>query len=88
MDLESPLVLFAAEGKDAATLERFKTDLRPIMAPLPTYGRFAAICLLPILKGLEDHFSDAYLTFKKFHVMKILNEAVNEVRCQEQQDRS
>jgi len=33
------------------------------------------------------HFPEACLTFDKFHVLKIINEAVDEVRRQEQQSR-
>jgi len=37
---------------------------------------------------VEKEFSNARLTFDKFHIMKIINEAVDEVRRQEQEDRS
>jgi len=39
------------------------------------------------ISGVEKHFPEAHLTFDKFHVLKILNEAVDEVRRQEQQSR-
>jgi transposase len=39
------------------------------------------------ISGLEKHFPEAHLTFDKFYVLKILNEAVDEVRRQEQQSR-
>jgi len=39
------------------------------------------------ISGVEKHFPEAQLTFDKFHVMKILNEALDEVRRQEQQIR-
>ena len=35
--------------------------------------------------GVEKHFPEAHLTFDKFHVLKIINEAVDEVRREEQQ---
>jgi transposase len=87
VDLESPRVLFATEGKDASTLRRFKTDLE---AHHGDPSRIREICcdMSPaFIKGVENHFPDAHLTFDKFHVLKILNEAVDEVRRQEQQDR-
>jgi len=37
------------------------------------------------IKGAEDNFPHAAITFDKFHVMKIINEAVDQVRRQEQQ---
>lgn len=39
------------------------------------------------IKGVREQFPDAKLTFDKFHIMKIINEAVDEVRRQEQKDR-
>jgi len=39
------------------------------------------------ISGVEKHFPEAQLTFDKFHVLKIINEAVDEVRRQEQQSR-
>jgi len=39
------------------------------------------------INGAEKHFPEACLIFDKFHVLKIINEAVDEVRRQEQQSR-
>jgi transposase len=39
------------------------------------------------IKGAREQFPDAKLTFDKFHIMKIVNEAVDEVRRQEQKER-
>ncbi len=37
--------------------------------------------------GIREHFPKAQITFDKFHIMKIINEAVDEVRRVEQRDR-
>lgn len=34
--------------------------------------------------GVEKHFAGSYLTFGKFHILKSINEAVDDVRRQEQ----
>ncbi len=39
------------------------------------------------IKGVTNCFPKAHLTFDKFHIMKIINEAVDEVRRQEQKER-
>ena len=39
------------------------------------------------ISGVEKFFPNAHLTFDKFHIMKVINEAVDEVRRQEQKDR-
>ena len=38
------------------------------------------------IKGIHEEFVAAYLTFDKFHIMKLVNEAVDEVRRSEQKD--
>jgi transposase len=87
VDLEAPRVLFVTEGKDASTLERFKTDLEVHQGD-PSHIQEICCDMSPaFIKGVEKHFPEAHLTFDKFHVLKILNEAVDEVRRQEQQIR-
>jgi transposase len=87
VDLEASRVLFVTEGKDASTLERFETDLEVHQGD-PSHIQEICCDMSPaFIKGVERHFPEAHLTFDKFHVLKILNEAVDEVRRQEQQIR-
>ena len=87
VDMQTPKVLFATEGKDASTLERFKTDLKEHQGN-PSDIREVCCDMSPaFISGVEKHFPEAHLTFDKFHVLKIINEAVDEVRRQEQQSR-
>jgi transposase len=39
------------------------------------------------IKGVEEQFPDTELTFDKFHIMKVVNNAVDKVRKEEQKDR-
>ena len=39
------------------------------------------------ISGVEKQFPEAQLTFDKFHVMKIINDAVDQVRREESKDR-
>ena len=87
VDLESPRVLFATEGKDASTLDRFKTDLEAHHGDPSQIQEICCDMSPAFIKGVGNHFPEAHLTFDKFHVLKILNEAVDEVRRQEQQER-
>jgi len=87
VEMQTPKVLFATEGKDASTPERFKADLE---AHHGDSFRIREVCcdMFPaFISGVEKHFPEAQLTFDKFHVLKIINEAVDEVRRQEQQSR-
>ena len=44
--------------------------------------------IFPFRKGIQEAFPTADLTFDKFHVMKLMNEALDNVRRQEQKEES
>jgi len=86
-DLEKARLLFATEGREASVLGRFRLDLlrhggRPeqieelCMDMLPAY-----------ILGARHHFPEAEITFDRFHVMRLLNDAVDAVRREEQKER-
>ena len=80
VDLESRQLLFATPGEDAATFARFATDLEA------HGGRAQAVTdvsmdLSPAFqKGAKKHLPNAQVTFDRFHLMKLVNEAVDAVR--------
>jgi transposase len=87
VDLEEARVLFAADGREAETFAAFRDDLEA------HGGRAEQILDLSMdmspayRKGAREHFPEAQVTFDKFHVMKLLNEAVDQVRRAEQKKR-
>ena len=84
VDLDESRVIYATEGKDAKTVEAFKDDLQKHNGEP---GQVKDICcdMSPaFIKGAAENFPQAAITFDKFHVMKIVNEAVDQVRRQEQ----
>lgn len=87
VDLQGPQVLFATEGKDASTVKRFKLDLTAHGGDPEAIEEMCCDMSPAFINGVKEHFPNAQLTFDKFHVMKIINEAVDEVRRQEQKDR-
>ncbi len=86
VDLKGPRVLFATEGKDASTVERFKQDLTDHKGNPENIKEVCCDMSPAFISGVENQFPKARLTFDKFHIMKIINEAVDEVRRQEQKD--
>lgn len=87
VDLDETRVLFATDGKDASTVDRFKADL---IAHGGDPGAIEEMCcdMSPaFISGVEKQFPEAHITFDKFHVLKILNEAVDLVRREETKDR-
>lgn len=87
VDLNGPKVLFATEGKDASTVEHFKQDLTDHNGIPENIEEVCCDMSPAFISGVEKQFPHARLTFDKFHIMKIINEAVDEVRRQEQKNR-
>jgi transposase len=87
VNLDHAQVLFVADGKDAATVGAFADDMTE------HGGDPAGVCEVCIdmspafIKGTAEHLPQAEITFDKFHTVKIVNEAVDEVRRDEQKSR-
>ena len=87
VDMDKSKVLFATPGKDAATVTEFKKDLAA-HGGSPENIKQACCDMSPaFIRGIEDTFEGFTITFDKFHIVKIINEALDEVRRQEQKDR-
>lgn len=87
MDLDESRVLFATEGKDAQTVMAFKADLE---AHGGRPEQIEEVCMdmsEAFKKGVSDAFPAAAQTFDNFHLVQLLNKAVDEVRRQEQATR-
>ena len=86
VDMAQSKVLFATPGKDAGTLTAFEEDLKA-HGGCPEQIKEACCDMSPaFISGIEDTFQDAEITFDKFHVVKIINDAVDQVRREEQKD--
>ena len=77
-------VVHVCEGKDAATIESFKSDLAQHKGSSENINNFCCDMSPAFIYGIENIFSNASITFDKFHVMKLMNEAIDKVRREEQ----
>jgi transposase len=84
VDMEQAKVIHATEGKDAATIKSFKDSLPHHHAQPSQITDICADMSPAFRKGIQENFPCARLTFDKFHVLKLVNEAVDQVRRQEQ----
>jgi transposase len=84
LDAESKTVLFATEGKGMDTLGRFKELLATKGVAAEQIKEVCCDMSPAFIRGIEDYFPQAAITFDKFHVMKLVNEAVDDVRIAEQ----
>lgn len=86
VDLELARVIFIALDRDGGTLEQFKTWLEEHGADPKDIREFSLDMSPAYVSGIAESFPNANLTFDKFHVIKLLNEAVDEVRRDEQKN--
>lgn len=84
MDKDNPRVLLATEGKDAATVKAFKEDLEAHGGKADQIQEACLDMSAAFISGLKEHLPEAKLTFDNFHLMKLLGDAVDKVRRQEQ----
>src|SRR5680860_1268147 len=81
MDFDAtPRVLFATEGRDAATVKRFSEDL---VAHGGDPAQVTSVCcdMSPaFIRGISDQRVNAEITFDRYHVIAQLNTAVDDVR--------
>ena len=79
-DLDMKRLLYGAEGHSQETVSAFAADLNA-HGGLPDQIRQACCDMWPAyIKGVKTSFPNAEITFDRFHVMKIMNQAVDEVR--------
>lgn len=84
VDLGKPRTMFVTEGKDAPTLSRFKEDFECHKGDPREIEEICCDMAPAFIAGVEANFPLAQITFDKFHVLKVLNEAVDKVRREEQ----
>ena len=80
VDLEAKRLLFATPGKDAKTFEKFAKDLQAHGGNAETITEVSMDLSPAFQKGAAEHLPNAQITFDRFHLMKLINEAVDAVR--------
>jgi transposase len=87
-DIDNARVLFATGGKDAATVAAFAEDLTAHGGDPDAIGEVCIDMSPAFIKGVADSLPEAEVTFDKFHAVKIVNQAVDEVRRAEQKSQA
>ena len=80
VDLEKPRTMFVTEGKDASTLIRFKEDFESHKGDVEAIEEICCDMSPAFIAGVEKNFPHAQITFDKFHVLKVLNEAAYTIK--------
>src|SRR5512136_111067 len=84
VDMDNAKVLFVTEGKDHETVGKFKQDLIAHGGSPGSVTDFSLDMSQAFIKGITQDFEQACLTFDKFHVIQLMNDALDEVRRKEQ----
>src|SRR5206468_7470243 len=87
VNLDHAQVLFVTDGKDAATVRAFAEDLTEHGGDPANIAEVCIDMSPAFIKGTTAHLPQAEITFDKFHTVKIINEAVDEARREEQKSR-
>jgi transposase len=86
VDMESKRVLYATSGKGSESIDKLKDHLEE-KGCNPNQIKEACIDMSPaFISGITDNFPNAKITFDKFHVTKIINEAMDTLRKMERKE--
>ncbi len=82
-DLIQRRLIHVAEGKDAAVVADFVTSLHKRGGKAKAITEASCDMSPAMIKGIREHLPQAQMTFDKFHVFKLLNDAIDKVRRSE-----
>ena len=88
VDIDRARVLFATEGRDANTVAAFANDLAAHGGDAEAIEEVCIDMSPAFIKGIAESLPEAAVTFDKFHAVKIINDAVDQVRRAEQKGQS
>lgn len=83
VDLQKKRTMFIADGRDNTTVSAFKEDLEAHGGKAGNIKDISCDMSPAFIKGVTEQLPSAQITFDKFHVLKVINEAVDVVRREE-----
>jgi transposase len=85
VDMVRKRTTFIAEGNDRKTVAAFAADLKDHKGDPHAITDVSCDMWPAFIRGVEDNLPNAKITFDRFHIMKVINTAVDTVRKQETQ---
>jgi len=80
VDLEEKRTIFVTDGKDQSVVGEFVEDLMEHHGAAENVTQVSCDMSPAFIKGVEDNLPNAAVVFDRFHVTKVINEAVDKVR--------
>lgn len=84
VDLKESKTMYVTPGRDCTTLRAFRDDFEAHGGSVKQINDFCIDMSPAFRSGVEEYFPEAAITYDRFHVMKIINQALDEVRRQGQ----
>jgi transposase len=86
VDLDSARVIHVSEGKSKGTLGAIARHLSQKDVPAEQIEQLSMDLSPAFIAGAAKYFGQAQITFDRFHVVKLLNEAMDKVRKDERRE--
>lgn len=86
VDLDRSKVIYVTPGKDSSTICRFSNDFHDHGGDPDAIREVCCDMSPAFIDGVEQCLVNAQITFDRFHVMKIMGDAVDKVRRMEQHE--
>ena len=83
VDIEEKRTIFVTEGKDHTVIQAFVSDLVAHGGQPDNIDQVSCDMSPAFIKGVEANLPNASVVFDRFHVSKVINEAVDKVRKSE-----
>jgi transposase len=80
VDIEEKRTIFVTEGKDHTVIQAFVSDLVAHGGQPDNIEQVSCDMSPAFIKGVETNLPNASVVFDRFHVSKVINEAVDKVR--------
>jgi transposase len=84
-DLDKRKLLFGIESKDNGTIKEFVADLKKHGGDPEQITDAAIDMSKAFIKGIKEQLPNAVTTFDKFHLIKLMNDAMGKIRAEEAQ---
>lgn len=86
VDLEQKKTIFVTQGRDNEVVQEFVEDLKEHNGSAENIEQISCDMSPAFIRGVEENLPNAAIVFDKFHVVKIINQAVDAVRRSEAKD--
>jgi len=83
VDLNNKRTIHISEGKDHKTVVNFVEMLESKQGDRQAIKQVSCDMSPAFIKGVKENLPEAQITFDKFHIIKLINEAVDQVRREE-----